>query len=341
MTLAYEDNTIDLEFVAIEFGDSPSNRVKFRLDNLDAEGKWFEMPNIKPRFTYYKLPPGTYTFRIKGFNSDSVESRADKTLVIRILPPWYLTWWAIMLWGLIAISIIYGFVQWRLYVLKKREEFKQKILQTEMKALRAQMDPHFLFNTMNSINAFILKNDKMKASRFLTDFSHLIRKILDFSKEETISLEKEEEILRGYLEMEAMRFDNNFDYDITIDDALDPWDTQVPTMILQPFIENSILHGIRHKTEGRGNIHIQFVPDGIDFFKCILEDNGIGRQKAAEINKNVRQKSYISKGMSITNDRIDILNHQREKKTELLVEDLYTPENQACGTRVTIRIPFF
>ena len=341
MTLAYEDNTIDLEFVAIEFGDSPSNRVKFRLDNLDAEGKWFEMPNIKPRFTYYKLPPGTYTFRIKGFNSDGIESRADKTLTIRILPPWYLTWWAIILWVLIALGLIYAFVQWRLYVLKKREEFKQKILQTEMKALRAQMDPHFLFNTMNSINAFILKNDRMKASRFLTDFSHLIRKILDFSKEETISLEKEEEILRGYLEMEAMRFDNNFDYDITIDDALDPWDTQVPTMILQPFIENAILHGIRHKTEGRGNIQIRFIPDGTEFFKCILEDNGIGRVKAAEINKNVRQKSHVSKGTSITNDRIDILNHQRDKKTELLLEDLYTPEKQACGTRVTIRIPFF
>ena len=341
MTLAYEDNTIDLEFVAIEFGDSPSNRVKFRLDNLDAEGKWFEMPNIKPRFTYYKLPPGTYTFRIKGFNSDGIESRADKTLTIRILPPWYLTWWAIILWGLIALGLIYAFVQWRLYVLKKREEFKQKILQTEMKALRAQMDPHFLFNTMNSINAFILKNDRLKASRFLTDFSHLIRKILDFSKEETISLEKEEEILRGYLEMEAMRFDNNFDYDITIDDALDPYDTQVPTMILQPFIENALLHGIRHKTEGRGNIQIRFVPDGSEFFKCILEDNGIGREKAAEINKNVRQKSHVSKGMSITNDRIEILNHQRAKKTELLLEDLYTPERQACGTRVTIRIPIF
>ena len=341
MTLDYEDNTIDLEFVAIEFGDSPSNRVKFRLDNLDAEGKWFEMPNIKPRFTYYKLPPGTYTFRIKGYNSDGIESRADKTLTIRILPPWYLTWWAIILWGLIALGLIYAFVQWRLYVLKKREEFKQKILQTEMKALRAQMDPHFLFNTMNSINAFILKNDRLKASRFLTDFAHLIRKILDFSKEETISLEKEEEILRGYLEMEAMRFDNNFDYDITIDDALDPWDTQVPTMILQPFIENAILHGIRHKTEGRGNIQIRFIPDGSEFFKCILEDNGIGRVKAAEINKNVRQKSHVSKGMSITNDRIDILNHQRDKKTELILEDLYTPEKQACGTRVTIRIPFF
>ena len=341
MILNYEDNTIDLEFVAIEFGDSPSNRVKFRLDNLDAEGKWFEMPNIKPHFTYYKLPPGTYTFRVKGFNSDGIESRADKTLVIRILPPWYLTWWAIALWVLMALGLIYGFVQWRLHILKKREEFKQKILQTEMKALRAQMDPHFLFNTMNSINAFILKNDKIKASRFLTDFSHLIRKILDFSKEETISLEKEEEILRGYLEMEAMRFDNNFDYDITVHDALDPWDTQVPTMILQPFIENAILHGIRHKTEGRGNIQISFVPDGTEFFKCILEDNGIGREKAAEINKNVRQKSHVSKGMSITNDRIEILNHQRVKKTELIIEDLYTPEQQASGTRVTIRIPFF
>ena len=339
--LNYTENNIELEFTAIEFGNSSSNRVKYRLDNLDEAGSWIETYNVKPAITYYKLPPGVYTFRIKGFNSDGFESQQDKTLIIEITPPWYKTWWAFILEIIAGLLGIYGFVKWRLYVQNQRAEMQQKILKTEMKALRAQMDPHFLFNTMNSINAYILKNDRMQASHFLTDFAILIRKILDFSKEETISIEQEEEILRGYLQMEAMRFDNNFDYDIIIDDDIDPWDTQVPTMILQPFIENAILHGIRNKTNGRGKIIIRFEPDGKEYYKCILEDNGVGRKKAAEINAQSRSKSHVSKGMSITNDRIDVLNHQRAQKTSLLIEDLYTDDNQPAGTRVNIRIPYY
>lgn len=339
--LNYTENNIELEFVAIEFGNSSSNRVKYRLDNLDESGSWIEANNIKPGISYYKLPPGVYTFRIKGYNSDGFESKEDKTLIIEITPPWYLTWWAIVLEIVAMLLGIYGIVKWRLYVQNQRAEMQQKILKTEMKALRAQMDPHFLFNTMNSINAYILKNDRMKASHFLTDFAILIRKILDFSKEETISIEKEEEILRGYLEMEAMRFDNNFDYNIIIDEGIDPWDTKVPTMILQPFIENAILHGIKNKTNGRGKITIRFESDGEEYYKCILEDNGVGRQKAAEINAQSRSKSHVSKGMNITNDRIEILNHQRALKTSLLVEDLFTDNNQPAGTRVTIRIPYY
>ena len=340
LTLNHTQNTVELEFVAIEYGDSKANKLRFRLDNYDADSTWIEIDNIKPNIKYYKLPPGDYTFHLKGYNSDGLECEVEKIFTIRIIPPWYQTWWGIALICTFIGLVIYGIFLWRLSILKEKEEFKQKILKTEMKALRAQMDPHFLYNTMNSINAFILQNDRNKASSFLTDFAHLIRKILDFSKEETISIEKEEEILRGYLQMEAMRFSDSFDYDITIDDKLDPWDTQVPTMILQPFIENSIIHGIRNKKDGRGKISIRFEADGSDYFKCILEDNGVGRAKAAEINKQHRSKDHNSKGMQITNDRIEVLNHQRTKKSSLTIEDLKDDAGEAKGTKVIIRVPF-
>jgi two-component sensor histidine kinase len=341
ITLPYSENTVELEFVAIEFADPENNQLKCRLDGIDAPDKWIDRKNTEGVMTYYKLPHGSYTFRIKAANADGIWTTIDKTINITILPPWYLTWWAKILWVLLLVGGVYAIIKVRERNIKRKADFAQKILKTEMQALRSQMNPHFLFNTLNSINAFVLKNDSKKASHFLTNFSHLIRKILDFSQKETISLEKEVEILRGYLDMEALRFDNSFDFDIEINEALDEWETQVPTMILQPFIENAILHGIRHKKDGRGKIIIRFEPDGDDYFKCILEDNGIGRAKAAEINAQTRPKNHVSKGMQITQDRLDILNHQKGRTATLTIDDLKDENNYPTGTRVTIRIPTY
>lgn len=340
LVLDYKHNTVELEFVAIEYGDSKGTKIKYRLDNYDTDSIWTERDNIKPVIKYFKLPPGAYTFYLKGYNSDGIESET-RTLIIRITPPWYKTWWGMSLWIGAIIALVGAMFLWRLRLLKRRAEFQQKILQTEMKALRAQMDPHFLYNTMNSINAFILQNDRMKASRFLSDFAHLIRKILDFSKEETISIEQEVEILRGFMEMESMRFNNSFDYEFVIDDELDTWDTQIPTMIIQPFIENAIIHGIRNKKNGRGKITIRFEADGNQHFICSIEDNGVGRTRAAEINNQTRSKSHNSKGWQITQDRIDILNHQYPLQTSLHIEDLKNEQREPSGTKITIRMPIY
>jgi two-component sensor histidine kinase len=341
ITLPFSENTIELQFVAIEFADPENNLLQCRLDGIDVADKWINRKNTEGVMTYYKLPHGSYTFRIKAANADGIWTTIDKTLNITILPPWYLTWWAKFLWAILFMGGVYAIIKVRERNIKRKADFAQKILKTEMQALRSQMNPHFLFNTLNSINAFVLKNDSKKASHFLTNFSHLIRKILDFSQKETISLEKEVEILRGYLDMEALRFDNSFDFDIAIDEALDEWETQVPTMILQPFIENAILHGIRHKKDGRGKIIIRFEPDGDNYFKCILEDNGVGRAKAAEINAQTRPKNHVSKGMQITQDRLDILNHQKGRTATLTIDDLKDENNHPTGTRVTIRIPTY
>ena len=341
VSLPYNRNTIALRFVAIEFADPALNRLKFRLDNYDTEGVWNDVANKDGYFKYFKLPTGTYTLHIQAANADGVWSTTEKTFIIHIKTPWYFSWGAIILWILLVLALAWLILQWRLNIQKRKAAIQQKILKTEMQALRAQMDPHFLFNAMNSINAFIVKNDIRTASSYLTDFSHLVRQILNYSKEETISLEKETEILRGYLHIEAMRFENSFDYDIAIDEDIDEWDTQIPTMILQPFIENAILHGVRFKHNGRGKISVRFEKESDDYMRCIVEDNGIGRATAAEKNKTSRPKDHDSKGMQITHDRIEILNAQKVKKASLQIIDLLDNAQQPCGTRIVLKIPIY
>ncbi len=339
INLPYTRNTLTFQFVAIEFADPEYNKLKFRLDNYDEDGVWNEVFNKEGNIKYFKLPFGIYTLRIKAANADGVWSPDEKTFIIRINPPWYFTWWGILLEALTVLTIGWAILQWRLKIQRDKAAIEQKILKTEMQALRAQMDPHFLYNAMNSINSFIISNDARKASTYLTDFARLVRKILDFSKEETISIEKEAEILRGYLHIEAMRFNHTFDYDVTIDPDLDEWDTQIPTMILQPFVENAILHGVRHKTDGHGHIQVRFEKEGDDFMRCIVEDNGIGRKKATELNKGAKIKEHESKGMQITADRIDILNLQKKKLAKLEILDLFDETQQPAGTRIVLHIP--
>ena len=339
ITLPYTRNTITFQFVAIEFADPEYNKLKFRLDNYDEDGIWNEVFNKEGYIKYFKLPFGTYTLRIKAANADGVWSPDEKTFIIHINAPWYLTWWGILLEVLTVLAIGWAILQWRLKIQRDKAAIQQKILKTEMQALRAQMDPHFLYNAMNSINSFIISNDARKASTYLTDFARLVRKILDFSKEESISIEKEAEILREYLNIEAMRFNHKFDYSVTIDPDLDEWDTQIPTMILQPFVENAILHGVSPKTNGQGHIQVRFEKQGHDFMRCVVEDNGIGRKKSAQLSKGAKLKEHESKGMQITADRIDILNLQKKKLAKLEIIDLFDETQQPTGTRIVLHIP--
>jgi sensor histidine kinase YesM len=172
-----------------------------------------------------------------------------------------------------------------------------------------------------------LKNNAIEASTFLADFAHLMRQILTNSTNETISLEKEEEILRGYLEMEQLRFD--FEFNIQISDELDAWENEVPTMILQPFVENAVIHGVSRKKDGSGFIQIRFDKDG-DFILCSVQDNGIGMAEAAR----QKSKAHESKSQQITQDRLDILTKLSGKPTALIFENIETG-----GTKVTIRLP--
>jgi len=213
---------------------------------------------------------------------------------------------------------------------------KQKASELEMQALRAQMNPHFIFNSLNSINMFILENNKLQASEYLSKFSRLVRLILQNSQEVLIPLERELEALQLYLELESLRFEKRFDYKISVDDEVDTTILKVPPLIIQPYAENAIWHGLMHKKE-KGHLEIELYQREEILF-CKITDDGIGRKKAAEL-KSKSSLTHKSMGMRITADRIQMLQQQNQKNGSISINDLVFPNGNPGGTEVLIKIP--
>jgi sensor histidine kinase YesM len=206
-----------------------------------------------------------------------------------------------------------------------------------MQALRAQMNPHFIFNCLSSINRFILKSETEAASDYLTKFSRLIRMVLTNSNKPFISLEDELDMLRLYLDMERLRFKESFDYSIRFTNSIDASNVFVPPLLLQPFVENAIWHGLMHK-EGQGHIEIELSADK-RILTCIISDNGIGRSKASMFKSKSaeRQKSL---GLRITTERLALLNKSTDEKTFFTVEDISDDKGNVAGTCVILKMNY-
>lgn len=215
---------------------------------------------------------------------------------------------------------------------QQEAEFKTDVTNTEMKALRAQMNPHFIFNSLNSISDYIAKNDVAAADKYLSKFAKLMRRILENSEQKDVPLADDLKALELYMQLESLRMNNKFSYEIKVDDDIDKEAVLVPPLILQPFVENSIWHGIAEK-EGQGNILIHIKKEGDDLINCIVEDNGVGR-KQSSAKSSMAKKENSSLGMKITQSRIDILNKIKNTNASVQLTDL------AQGLRVEVRLPF-
>ncbi|MBL7745365.1 MAG: tetratricopeptide repeat protein [Chitinophagaceae bacterium] len=214
-------------------------------------------------------------------------------------------------------------------------ELQKKATELEMQALRSQMSPHFIFNSLNSINRFILQNNKAQASEYLTKFSKLVRLILQNSQSAFIPLESELESLQLYLELEAVRFDHHFEFVISVENDLDTSVLKVPPLIIQPFAENAIWHGLMHKDE-KGRLGIElFLRSDVLF--CLITDDGVGRRKAAEL-KSKSTATHKSMGMQITASRIEMLQQNNNTDT-IKITDLVLPDGSPGGTEVLMKIP--
>lgn len=218
---------------------------------------------------------------------------------------------------------------------KQQAELRQQASELEMQALRAQMSPHFIFNCLSSINRFILKHESEAASNYLTRFSRLIRLVLSNSKKPLISLEDELEMISLYIEMERLRFNNSFDFTINIKDEVDTSSISIPPLLLQPFAENAIWHGLMNK-EGHGQLDMSFSSDE-SILTCTITDNGVGRQKA-EAFKSKKDLKRKSLGLQITRDRLAKLNRESNHDTFFTIEDLYDEDGVAAGTKVILKI---
>ncbi|MBL0145867.1 MAG: histidine kinase [Chitinophagaceae bacterium] len=296
--LQHNQNYLQFEFAALVYNNGNKNQYAYMLEGLDKEWIYTGQKNIA---SYSGLNPGSYVFKVKAANSDGLWG--DETVVkIIIKSPIYKRGWFILLSLLLFSSLIYGWNKYRVNQTKKEEHlkasFQQQIAATEMKALRAQMNPHFIFNSLNSIQKYILQNDHFAASQYLTKFSRLIRLILDHSNQNTILLSGELDLLRLYIEMESLRFDNSFTYTIHVEDNINTETVLIPSMLIQPYVENAIWHGLLHK-EDKGHLVLHFSLSKSGSLNVIIEDNGVGREKATQLKSKqvLKKKSY---GMQIT-----------------------------------------
>jgi len=236
-----------------------------------------------------------------------------------------------VIYGLIGLLLITIFAAWFIYRNAKRSKVRGQML--ALKSLRGQMNPHFIFNSLNSVNHFIALNDEKSANKFLSQFSKLMRLVLDSSLQDFISLQEEKEIVMLYLKLEHNRFRDKFDYELNIPENLSLESIEIPPMLIQPYIENAIWHGLRYKEE-KGYLTVDFsIVEKILRIKVM--DNGIGRKKSRELKTN-RQKEQFSTGMKNTEERINIINRIYKKNYRLIVSDMY---HGGSGTQVIIELP--
>jgi hypothetical protein len=222
---------------------------------------------------------------------------------------------------------------------KKRIEFdlKQKIAESQIQSLRAQMNPHFIFNSLNSIENFMMQNEKRKASDYLHKFALLIRTILESSRNDITSVALDMEALKLYIDLEQMRFNNKFAYNEEIDPRLIDGDYNVPSLLIQPYVENAIVHGIAHSDKENLKLTVTATLES-DYIKYVIEDNGIGRSKSSDYNKMNKLHHHTSVGLKITEDRIHLFNKSPHSNGHIKITDLYDENARATGTKVEVKI---
>jgi LytS/YehU family sensor histidine kinase len=206
-----------------------------------------------------------------------------------------------------------------------------------LQALKAQLNPHFVFNALNSIQHFVMQKNPIEALGFLSKFAKLIRQVLENSLNDRVPIVDELKGLSYYLDLEKLRFNNQFSYQIEVDEALDPLTTEIAPMLLQPYVENAILHGLRHRADSGGLLKLHLLYQ-FDQLLCIVEDNGIGREAAQRINQK-QKASHISRGTAVTDKRLQLLNHDTAEKVSVVLIDLFDEQGRPAGLRVEITIP--
>lgn len=340
--LSHKQNNLRIGFVGLTYSTPGHVRYRYRMLGVDSAWAFTTSTFV----SYPILPPGNYLFEVQASNTDGYWSVEPARMSLHIAHPFYRTTWFIVLSILSAASLIGLLVLLRVRSIKRRarekSELDKRIAGLEMDALRAQINPHFIFNALNSIQHFISDHDADSAHKYLAKFARLIRLTLEHATKPNIVMAEELDSLELYLNLEALRFSNKFEYSIHVDPRIKTEYTEIPHMLIQPYIENSIWHGLMHK-DTPGIIRIEFKIQE-DYMLCIIEDNGIGRTKSASIKSHrIDTKNSKSKGMEITRTRIDILNKMRVdkagKETTVEIVDLYNNQQESIGTKVEIMFP--
>lgn len=333
---SYKNNNIRFSYIGVSLKSAGDILYYYKLGGLNDS--W--MQTTQTILDYPSLPPGDYEFKLYAVNKFGVKSETV-SVKFSIQAPFWQTGWFYGLLVLFAAALAGWIVNIRnrkySRKLKEANALQKQFAVLEQQALQAQMNPHFIFNCLNGIQQYILTGNKEKANEYLTCFARLIRQTLDNSAKKTISVAQEIKYLTEYLEMEKMRAAGSFRYTITADNHSETENTEIPAMLLQPYIENALRHGLRYKTSGTGEVKISFVQNN-GHLQCKVVDNGVGRIAASEF-KSKQHIEYQSKGMSLTARRIDLLNKINDAQITVTVNDLYDYNNSPAGTEVIVQIP--
>lgn len=328
IVLDYNQNFLNLKFSSIGYYQQEKKQYKYKLKGIDTKWVYSGSENA---VTYSNLSNGEYTFMVNSTNNHGVWGKRPAILHITILPPFWKTWWFYVMVSTVLIGSSFFIVRHR----ERKLIYEKEIAQFKLQALRSQMNPHFIFNALNSIQHFIIKNESSFALNYLSKFAKLVRKILENSVHSRVSLDDEIAFLKNYIEIESLRFDDKINFEISVDPEIDSDSIEIPSMLIQPYVENAIIHGIAHNKK-QGYIKIEFIKDK-NTLKCVILDNGIGRKASAEINARIT-KNHKSLGIPITKNRLEILNKSSESSVVVVIEDVLQ-DKLVKGTQVKIYIP--
>jgi hypothetical protein len=336
-SMMFDKNSFKISYIAISYKSANNFIYYYRMKGLSKS--WDS--TYQTTLEFPSLPAGSYEFELVAKNRFGVQSKPFIFSLNVKAPYWQKTWFIIGILASVAALVCWiTIIRFRRLRQKEWEKIRmrQKINDLEQRVQRAQMNPHFIFNCLNSIQNFIINSDIDATNQYLTEFSSLMRQTLDNSDKTSINIHNEIRYLKNYMELEKMRFGHHFTFLIEVDPGISNDSVYLPVMFLQPYIENSIRHGLRNKKDSPGFIKVQFEQSN-SYLTCVIEDNGVGRKKGMESKSRIGQ-AHFSKGTTLNIERMNTLNEYYGEKMTIETVDLFDEKNEPTGTRVIICFPF-
>lgn len=334
LVLKYNQNNLQIKFTGISFSGGDNIQYKYVLQGTGHDTVYTSNNTMN----LSAVNPGSYTLLIWARYEDGPWPELPAQLMFTILPPFWQTYWfagaALLITGLAIYLLFKRRVKTIKIAAAEKTALYKRMTELEMQALRAQINPHFVFNALNSIQNYYNQNDELSANKYMTTFAHLIRQTFTHSRDQWLTLAEEKEMIQTYIELEQMRFKDIFTFRIDIAPEIDPETTRIPAMLIQPYVENAINHGLRHMERG-GSLTISFTIKGNNLI-CIIEDNGVGFKRAAQLT--IAAKKHRSMGMEITQKRIATINQLYSTSITVTVTDK-TELADKKGTLIEIIIP--
>jgi len=329
INLSHNENNIIINYALSEYDVYNQVRYKYKLFPLDSD--WIEVQNRK-ELMFSNLNPDTYTLSIQSTNVDGFWINNTTDIQFNINPPWYSTWWSKLLGALLLLIILYGIVRNYIVTQKQNLENEKRFAQLETMILKSQMNPHFIFNSLNSIRYLFMKDQKDKGLKYITKFAKLLRSTLHHGEHALVKLSEEIELTELFIELEQLRFEDKFEYIANFDPSNKWKEINIPPFVIQPLVENAFWHGLSQSTKEVKQLKIE-IEQVAKSWVIHVTDNGIGMgQSKSTIDSEVgKKKSY---GLSLIQERFDLINTTQKNKYQI---DTHATESES-GTRMTITI---